>query len=66
MYDEKDKLHNPGDRQQRPQEDVEKTASGDPQERMEGPISSLMHNTAEAFKTDQTKEEADREKEEKI
>lgn len=66
MYDEKDKLHNPGDRQQRPQEDTEKTASGDPQERMEGPLSSLMHNAGDAFKTEETKEEADRKKDQKI
>jgi len=35
----------------------------DPQEHMEGPISSLLRKAGEGFKTDQTKEEADEEKE---
>ena len=36
----------------------------DPQEHMEGPISSLMHKAGESFDTDQTKEESDKEKKE--
>ncbi len=35
----------------------------DPQEHMEGPISSLMHGTGHTFDSDKTKEEADEEKE---
>jgi len=35
----------------------------DPQEHMEGPVSSLMHNTGEQFDTEETKQKADREKE---
>jgi hypothetical protein len=36
----------------------------DPQDNMEGPISSLMHKTGESFDTDETKEEADEKKDE--
>jgi len=36
--------------------------STDPQENMEGPVSSLMHNTGEEFDSDKTKDEADEEK----
>ena len=35
----------------------------DPQEHMEGPISSLMHKTGKGFDTDESKEEADEKKE---
>ena len=35
----------------------------DPQEHMQGPISSLMHKTGEGFDTKKTQEEADEEKE---
>ena len=35
----------------------------DPQDNMEGPISSLMHNTGEQFDTKETKQKADAEKE---
>jgi len=35
----------------------------DPQDNMEGPVSSLMHNTGEQFDTEETKEKADAEKE---
>lgn len=35
----------------------------DPQEHMEGPISSLMHKAGERFDSEKTKEEADEEKE---
>ena len=36
----------------------------DPQEHMEGPISSLMHKTGESFDTNESKEEADQKKKE--
>ncbi len=35
----------------------------DPQKKMEGPISSLMHQTGNSFNTNKSKEEADKEKE---
>lgn len=38
----------------------------DPQENMEGPISSLMHNTGEGFDTKETPEEARDEKDKKM
>jgi hypothetical protein len=46
--------------------DKETLHTPDPQKNMEGPISSLMHKTGEGFDTDETKEEADDEKEEKM
>ena len=42
--------------------DAETLNTTDPQEHMEGPLSSLMHKTGEGFDTDQTKHEADKEK----
>ncbi len=38
----------------------------DPQENMEGPISSLMHKAGHGFDSDKSKEQADEEKEEKM
>jgi hypothetical protein len=38
----------------------------DPQEHMEGPVSSPMKKMGEAFDTDQNKKEADEEKERKL
>lgn len=35
----------------------------DPQKNMEGPVSSLVHETGEEFETEETKQEADEEKE---
>ena len=35
----------------------------DPQKNMEGPVSSLVHETGEEFETEETKQEADDEKE---
>lgn len=46
--------------------DPETLHTTDPQEHMEGPVSSLMHKTGESFETDQTKNEADNEKERKM
>jgi hypothetical protein len=53
---------NTEERQQTPQHDVEKTPASDPQESMEGPVSSLMHETGNAFDTEETQEEADQER----
>jgi hypothetical protein len=44
-----------------PKPDAETLHTPDPQEQMEGPVSSTMHKTGEAFDTDKSKEEADRE-----
>lgn len=43
--------------------DPETLHTTDPQEHMEGPISSLMHKTGKGFDTDESKEEADEKKE---
>jgi len=47
-----------------PKPDSETLHTTDPQENMKGPLSSLMHNTGEEFKSDKTKEEADRKRDE--
>ena len=38
----------------------------DPQENMEGPVSSLMHNAGEGFDTEESREEADDKKDKRI
>lgn len=38
----------------------------DPQENMEGPVSSLLHNTSDGFDTNESQEEADEEKDKKM
>jgi hypothetical protein len=38
----------------------------DPQDHMEGPVSSLMHGTGEGFDTDKSPKEAEKEKNEKM
>ncbi|HEV7330395.1 MAG TPA: hypothetical protein VGN63_05090 [Flavisolibacter sp.] len=45
-----------------PRPDTETLRTTDPQENMEGPVSSTMHKTGEAFDSDESKEEADRER----
>lgn len=46
--------------------DAGTTNTTDPQENMEGPVSSSMKEIGESFDTDETKEEADEEKERKM
>jgi hypothetical protein len=46
--------------------DPETLHTTDPQENMEGPVSSTMHGLSEAFKTSETKEEADEERDRKL
>jgi len=46
--------------------DQETLHTTDPQEHMEGPVSSLMHDTGEAFETDKTQEEADEKRDENM
>jgi len=43
--------------------DPETLHTTDPQEHMEGPVSSLMHETGEEFDSDKSKAEADEKKE---
>jgi hypothetical protein len=49
-----------------PKPDQETLSTTDPQEHMKGPVSSTMRGTGKAFETDQTKEESDREHDERI
>ena len=49
-----------------PKPDSETLHTPDPQENMKGPVSSMMHETGKAFETDETKKEADEEKEKKM
>lgn len=46
--------------------DPETLHTTDPQEKMEGPISSLMHKTAEGFDTNESREHAEERKEENM
>lgn len=61
MHDSKST--NPSEQNQKatPKPDAETLHTTDPQENMEGPVSSTMHKTGKAFDTDKSKEEADRE-----
>ena len=43
--------------------DPETLHKTDPQDNMEGPVSSLMHKAGKTFDSDQTRKEADKEKE---
>jgi hypothetical protein len=49
-----------------PRPDPETLHTTDPQEHMKGPLSSTMQGTGEAFDTDESKEEADEEKEKNL
>lgn len=47
--------------------DPETLHKSDPQENMEGPVSSIMHKTGEAFeKTEESKKEADAKRDSKM
>ena len=46
------------------QPDPETLHKTDPQENMEGPVSSLIKGTGDAFKSDESQEEADEKREE--
>jgi hypothetical protein len=48
------------------QPDRETLHTPDPQENMKGPVSSTMRKTGEAFETEETKEEADQEKDDNL
>ncbi len=45
------------------QPDLQTVHTTDPQKHMEGPVSSLMHETGESFETNETQEEVNDEKE---
>jgi hypothetical protein len=49
-----------------PRPDPETLNKTDPQENMEGPVSSLMHNAGKGFDTKETRDEADKKKNERI
>lgn len=46
--------------------DPETLHKTDPQENMEGPVSSLMHKTGHGFETEETKKQADNKKQDKM
>jgi hypothetical protein len=49
-----------------PKPDAGTTHTTDPQKNMEGPVSSLMHQTGDSFETDETKGEAEEKKDRKM
>lgn len=49
-----------------PKPNPETLHTTDPQENMKGPLSSLMHNTGEEFKSDKTQEEADEKRDKRM
>ena len=55
--DKDDKKNNNEDASLKP--DPETLHKTDPQKHMEGPVSSLMHETGEGFDSNETKEEAE-------
>ncbi|MGE5518692.1 MAG: hypothetical protein ACM3VS_02115 [Candidatus Dadabacteria bacterium] len=48
------------------QPDQETLHKTDPQENMEGPFSSVMHKTGKVFETNETREEANRKRDENM
>ena len=49
-----------------PKPDAETLHTTDPQENMKGPVSSMIKGAGESFETNKSKDEADREKDEKL
>jgi len=49
-----------------PRPDAGTRNTTDPQKNMEGPVSSLMHETGESFESGESRKEADDEKDEKM
>ena len=67
----KDERTNNQDRDRKDQNDFsrpdpETLHTSDPQENMEGPLSSTMHGAGAQFDTNETQQEADEERDEKI
>ena len=48
------------------QRGTEETPAGDPQERMEGPVSSLMHKTGKNFDSNENKQDATKKRDERL
>lgn len=65
MSDER-KTANGSEKDSGPKPDPETTHTTDPQEHMEGPVSSLMHNAGKSFDTDESAKEADEERDSKM
>jgi hypothetical protein len=65
MTDER-KTSNESNSTSGPKPDPGTTHTTDPQENMEGPVSSLMHNTGDSFDTDESAKEADEERDSKM
>ncbi len=59
---EKDELKKDENKGENLKPDPETLHTTDPQKNMKGPISSLMHKTGHSLENDQTKNEADKEK----
>ena len=66
MTDKRNERHGPEKKDTPAQPDRETLHTPDPQENMKGPVSSTIHNTGEAFKTNETKEEADHKKDQNL
>ena len=64
MEDQKNNPNEPAQQSKSVKPDSETLHTPDPQKNMEGPVSSLMHQTGEAFNTEETKGEADQKREE--
>ena len=61
-----DKRQDPNNKDASVKPDPETLHTTDPQEHMKGPVSSSMQEAGEAMDTSETKDESDREHEEKL
>jgi hypothetical protein len=59
MQNSHDKKNDQSDSDLSPKPDKATQNTSDPQDNMKGPFSSAMHQTGEAFETEETKAEAD-------
>jgi hypothetical protein len=67
MQDErKDERKDPANKDAPIKPDPETLHKTDPQENMEGPVSSLMHKTGHGFETEETKREAEEKRNRKL
>jgi hypothetical protein len=67
MQDErKDERKDPANKDASIKPDPETLHKTDPQENMEGPVSSLMHKTGHGFETEETKREAEEKRNRKL
>jgi hypothetical protein len=63
---DREKQNNSVQKNKGPQADQETLHSTDPQENMEGPVSSSMKETGEAFDTDEDKRNADEKRDRRL